>query len=164
MTTMLAWHGRAGLKAEVVARMKAHRAADDFIQGHYQIADTDSPLGYRGCALGCTLPKIEGGLPRTLLEEVELQYGIHRHVADLIEDIFEGVDEEDAGDFAVAVIKAIPVGADLSRIVERLDDFREYPEPAPFVHRSDEPFDGPYEARDWLLRELAAAPVPAVTR
>lgn len=152
MTTTLAWHNRPDLKAEVVARMRAHRAADAIIQGHYQFEDPDAPDGYQGCAIGCTLPKIEGGLVDHWWDRVHETYGIHRGIAALIDDIFEDLHYTDASNFAVAVIEAIPVGADLDGVIDKARDRQDDPD--------DEVFRTAQHARDWLLRELAAAPTP----
>lgn len=126
-----AWHSDPDLKARVVAKMKQHRAQDEFIQGDYQVdyASSDETATYKGCAIGCTLPYIsrEERARRSCTEgrpedfdwhqEIEKEYGIPKLVARLIDNIFEAQEGfEEAGDFAVAVIEAIPVGADLSGI------------------------------------------------
>jgi hypothetical protein len=124
---ILAWHGDPDLKARVVAKLKQHRALDEFIQGDYQVAyGPNGAATYKGCAIGCTLPYISREERRRRTgraedfdwhKEVEKEYGIPELVARLIDNIFEAQDDfEEAGDFAVAVIEAIPVGADLSGI------------------------------------------------
>jgi hypothetical protein len=124
-----AWHGDPELKARVVEKLKVHRAADALIQGVYQRIDPNVAAGYRGCAIGCTLDlqKSRDGFaePRPDNDddswhlEVERQYGIPRNVAGLIDDIFEELDQPEHADFAVDVIEAIPVGADLDGIWDR---------------------------------------------
>lgn len=116
---ILAWHSDPDLKDEVVARMKHHRAQDEFIRGQYQKWAPETASKYRGCALGCTLPYIKQRDARsiTFSKEVQKRYGISFLVADMIDNIFEGLPNvEAAADFAVAVIETIPVGADLSGI------------------------------------------------
>lgn len=111
-----AWHGDPELKAEVVARMLAHRAKDEIIRGVYQ--EKGAGDTYRGCLLGCTLPYLAAGA--TLLHwhaEVEQRYGIPECAARILEDVFEGREGfESAAAFAVSSILAIPVGADLSEL------------------------------------------------
>jgi len=128
MGKIIAWHGSAELKAEVLARLQAHREADDFVRGLYQTASTDSPLGYRGCALGCTLPLVTGDDRLQGLEagfwhyEIQRRYGIDIEVAGLIDEIFESLETvEESAQFAQDVAAAIPVGADLSEIGGRVD-------------------------------------------
>jgi hypothetical protein len=120
-----AWHGDPKLKDEVVARMLDHRAKDEIIQGVYQEkGDGDN---YRGCLLGCTLPYLKGG-DRIVewAEEVENHYGIPEQVALILEDMFEDQDSfEAAGDFAVASLLTIPVGADLSELARFRQDWLE---------------------------------------
>lgn len=159
-TPIRAWRNNPDLKAEVVARMRAHRAADEIVRGVYQLPDSDTASGYRGCALGCTLPLLDDETrnqydlyPSGPLwwARIETEYGIPAPVAELIDDTFESQDEfEEAAAFAVDVIEAIPVGADLDRIA---DDFH--------VAQMRDAED--YGAR-WLIEHLAAAPVPEAAR
>ena len=125
-----AWHGDPELKAEVLARMIAHREADEIIQGHYRIRHPEAASGYKGCLVGCTLPgEMENtesaawntGRPREgWHRRVELLYGIPVDVAYLLDNTFEEQDTfDDAAEFAVASIEAIPVGADLRELARR---------------------------------------------
>ena len=130
LTKTAAWHGDPALKDEVLTRLREHRAADAIIQGLYQQYDPGLAVQYRGCAIGCTLPLQEtnpvpgrhevAGPGAGWHAEVERLYGIPRPVAHLIDRIFEGLPTDEAGDFAVAVIEAVPVGADLSMVSSRL--------------------------------------------
>jgi hypothetical protein len=152
----IAWHGRPDLKAEVGARLRAHRVADEIVQGHYQ-RESNTPNGYVGCALGCTLPLYSAstrreyncatGFQHGWWKRIEDEYGIPARVAKLIDNTFEAQPTfEAAADFAVAVIDAVPVGADLDAIFDLwLDDEMEYAHPGP--------------AAAWLLEHLAAAPI-----
>jgi len=118
----LAWHSDPDLKTEVVARMKAHRADDSIIQGLYQQIDPDLASGYRGCLIGCTLPKRPADHDSGWHREVEALYGIPDSIGHLLDRIFENLPTEDGQHalFAVASIEAIPVGADLSLVASRL--------------------------------------------
>lgn len=128
-----AWHGSQELKDRIVARMKAHRKADDFIQGMYQEIFPDSALGYRGCAIGCALDKqpvrqlaghCECGMCPTEDNEpaagwhyeFEDQFGIPSDVAELIDNRYEELRAPAHAAFAVDALEAIPVGADLSGV------------------------------------------------
>jgi hypothetical protein len=156
--TPRAWHSNPALKAEVMERLRAHRAADSFIQGFYQLADPKHVTGYRGCALGCTLPKLsrkdfaalesrDDGRP--WWERIEREYGIPAEVAGLIDYIFEEQDSfVEAADFAVAVIEAVPVGAELDRIEDAWIDAQMYDAELGAAAR-------------WLIDALSNAPVPA---
>ena len=130
--TILAWHNDPALKAETVARMRAHAAADEFVQGTYATVDGDS-IWLRGCFHGClTVEKIavERGLPlrRAALwmqgesyhEHAERLWGIPRQLGQLLDSFFEELPSDYAGRWAVAVTEAIPVGADLSLVAARM--------------------------------------------
>jgi hypothetical protein len=136
-----AWHNNPQLKAETVARMEAHRAEDSIIHLVYQRSAPDLATGFRGCAVGCALPKVPslGGLR---CQECGLsacsgncngtgvdwhsrwaeELGVHAVVARAIDYTFEWIPWPDSSDFAVAVVKAIPVGADLRGVVRELRD------------------------------------------
>lgn len=142
---LLAWFGDPALKERVVLKMKEHRANDEFVRGTYQDFWDESgtffvypneegllPRGgkFMGCAIGCTLPPI----PQSKLQEegfswhkeVERQYGIKSDVAWFIDEFFEGLNDfEEAAQFAVDVIEAIPVGADLSEFSISMYDMRD---------------------------------------
>lgn len=118
-----AWHGSAELKAEVLSRMLAHRAEDSIVQGIYQELDPEVASGYRGCLIGCTLPKpagpqgdLFGGHWHTRVAEL---YGIPKHVAEILDTVFEDLEPSECPTFAVASIEAIPVGADLEQVTDR---------------------------------------------
>ena len=54
----LAWLGDPNLKEQVVLRMKEHRVEDSIVQGIYQRYAPEKATKYRGCLLGCTLPRV----------------------------------------------------------------------------------------------------------
>jgi hypothetical protein len=114
-TKPLAWLGDPGLKEEVVLRMKEHRAEDSIVQGHYQSYAPELASQYKGCLLGCTLPQM--GADVGWHYEVEKRYGIPVPVACLLEDLFENMEDfDEAAEFAVESIEAIPTGADLAAV------------------------------------------------
>ena len=50
---LLAYHGDPAIKAKYLARVRAHRKADELVQGTGW--RTDGPYGeVRGCVVGCT--------------------------------------------------------------------------------------------------------------
>lgn len=127
-----AWHGDPGLKEEVLLRLKRHRAQDAIAQGYYQLiaevsgdrALMEQAVAYKGCALGCMLP-LQAPTNRALNQiasrdwhrRIEDHFGIPKAVAEAIDNIFERQpDFETAGNFAVSVVEAVPVGADLREI------------------------------------------------
>ena len=119
---MTAWHNDPDLKADVLDRMRQHRADDEIVQGFYQRIDPTAASGYRGCLIGCTLPPlpdaakpVEGWHVR-----VEDEYGIPQTVGYLLDRTFEGLPYGQHAEFAVAAIDAIPVGADLSLVSSHL--------------------------------------------
>ena len=114
----LAWFGDPALKEEVVLRMKEHRAEDSIIQGEYQKFAPEMATQYKGCLLGCTLPlvQIAPGLQMRWQRRVAEAYGIPTGVAYLLENVFENLPFEEAANFAVESIEAIPVGADLTEV------------------------------------------------
>jgi hypothetical protein len=100
---MIAFHNDPAIKAALVAQLEAHYAADEIIKGTYW---EDG----KGCAVGCCVHSADHGL-------LETRYGIPKQIAHLMDEIFESLPNEQAKDFPLAVIKAIPVGADLSKVI-----------------------------------------------
>ncbi len=102
---LLAYHGDPAIKRKYLARMRAHRKADELCQG----VGFEHNGQTRGCAVGCTFDKydhargpIEIGVPEVLL-----------HLEDAI---FEGLSEDEALDWPEKFLAAIKPGADLSRM------------------------------------------------
>lgn len=136
-----AWFGDPDLKASVVEKLKQHRRLDEIVQGNYQSPREDQHGGgFTGCAIGCTLPQMytskitrEGNREWINPEDelmwkasgfhglIQKYYGIDWRVAGVIDHLFESQPSfQEAADFAVAVIEAIPVGADLSQVEGQL--------------------------------------------
>jgi hypothetical protein len=100
---MLAYHNDPKIKANLLAQLAAHRAADEIVRGH----------GYwtegRGCAVGCTVHSGNHA-------EYEPRYGIPQIIAWLEDCIFEGLPIELAKEWPQRFSKAIVPGADLSLV------------------------------------------------
>jgi hypothetical protein len=120
-----AWHGDPDLKALVGAKLKEHQAQDQFAFGEYQRWGTHGDnFVFKGCAIGCTLPKLKAQEWGQFLDEqgdfcwhvaVQEYYGIPIWVGAKIDYMFERASNlEDASNFAIDIFGAIPVGADLS--------------------------------------------------
>jgi hypothetical protein len=126
---LLAWHDSPGLKADAVARMKAHRAAGTFIHGSYLERDPELARGYRGCFNGCLTAEVlaaEQGVSVAELDlahlawwkEAERLFGIPAELAAELDTRFERLDMPEPADFAVTVTEAIQIGADLSSVLD----------------------------------------------
>jgi hypothetical protein len=160
--TVLAWHNDPALKAEALARMQAHRAADEFILGEYIEADPRATAGFKGCFHGCLtaerLAAEKGMTPaefaktrpwRAWHDEGERLWGIPAELGGLLDDTFEELDSVgDSAEFAVASVDAVAVGADLSGVVDR------YTEESPADDETDAMF---------VLRLLREAPIPGAS-
>jgi hypothetical protein len=104
---MQAFHNDPAIKAKFIARVEAHRVADELVQGYGYWQ------GGKGCALGCT---IESKEPRA---QYPIQLGIPVEIAALEDRIFEGLDAERSRAWPGEVLEAIAVGADLSLVWSR---------------------------------------------
>ncbi len=102
---LIAFHGNPKIKQRYVARVQRHQLHDQIVQGQYW-------ENGKGCAVGCTLHTSSGEHAR-----YETELGIPRVIAYLQDRIFEGLSNEEAKEFPLAFLKAIPVGADLSRVI-----------------------------------------------
>lgn len=105
---LLAYHGDPAIKERYLARVRAHRAADDIIRGTYGSAN-GSASGWRGCAVGCTIHGEDHAA-------YELELGIPEALAHLEDTLFERMPEERAPDWPLEFLESIPVGADLSLV------------------------------------------------
>src|ERR1700750_491921 len=79
---LLAYHGQQSIKDKYLARVRAHRAADELVQG----------IGWengKGCAVGCTLESYEH-------RRYPIELGIPLHLAHLEDALFERQTPEDA--------------------------------------------------------------------
>lgn len=144
--TVLSWRGDPQVKADAVATMKEHRAADRFAQGFYaQLAsvvrcEAPETTTWLGCFHGCLTTEalaaehhltpeeyIAGQVPFGVITppdywlEGERLWGIPEELGCMLDHVFEThVGLQEAGDWAVAVTEAIPVGVDLRPLTQRL--------------------------------------------
>ncbi len=120
---MKAFHGSSEIKDKYVARLKAHHAADEIMQG----------IGWengKGCAVGCTLNNHDhSAYPSEL--------GLPVWLARLQDRIFEGLPPKDAKDFAVAFLDSIPVGADVANVRWKLASLRHRRDRERFIGRKE---------------------------
>ena len=135
ITSIRAFHNDLQLRADAIARMRAHADADAIIGGAYIKVDPTAPGGYRGCFIGCIVAELDrtlyagifAGLPEY---ELELEGGWYAAAARLAglperwtrlaEGIFEALPADEGSEFAVALLEAVPVGADLDRVVDAM--------------------------------------------
>ena len=105
--TLIAYHGDPAIKDYYLARVRAHRAADELVAG----------VGWengKGCAVGCTLDSYaHSRYPKEL--------GIPQHLAFIQDSIFEALARtgEDHLAFPELFLSAIMPGADLSMVWPR---------------------------------------------
>ncbi len=102
---MKAFHGDPKVKEKYLARVKAHRKADEIVKGLYW---EDG----KGCAVGCT---IHGENHRAYEKEL----GIPIQIAHLQDWLFEHLPNGEAKGLPVDFLEAIPVGADLKLVLPR---------------------------------------------
>src|ERR1700744_573862 len=103
--TLISFHGDPEIKEKYLARLRAHRLADQIIQGA-------TGQNGKGCAVWCTLDKYAHA-------PYETELGIPRILARLEDRIFEGLSVEESKDFPINFLSAIPVGKDLSNIYKK---------------------------------------------
>lgn len=107
MPAIKAFLGDPKIKAKYVARVEAHAAADEIIQGKYW-------ENGKGCAVGCTVEQSDA--PH---EAMETELGIPRGLAHLEDVIFEGLTNGEAKAFPLRFLKALTPGADLSLVTAK---------------------------------------------
>jgi hypothetical protein len=103
---MKAFHGKLSVKKKYLARVKAHRLADQIVKGTYWAEG-------KGCAVGCT---VHSGKHASY----ETELGIPEWLARLEDALFEGMPDEDAQKWPETFLAAIPVGADLEPIKAKI--------------------------------------------
>ena len=99
---MIAFYGLDAVKEHVLARVRAHRAADEIIHGRYW-------YGGKGCAVGCTVHSANHAA-------YETELGIPLILARLEDGIFEGLPAPNDLVWPERFLAAIHVGADLHMI------------------------------------------------
>lgn len=131
---LLAFHGDPAIKEFYLARVRAHRAADDIVRGTYG-SPKGSKSGWRGCAVGCSVHSGDHSA-------YEREMGIPVAIAWMEDRLFERMPIEYAIDWPVEFLEVIPVGADLSLVIPKLllrgiQDVRQYADDAtlPVINR-----------------------------
>jgi hypothetical protein len=102
---MQAFHNDPAMKAFYLARVRAHRRADELIHGTYWARG-------KGCAVGCTIHGCDH-------RAYEHELGIPRILGHLEDGIFEGLPHPDDQAWPETFLDAIPVGSDLAGIWPR---------------------------------------------
>jgi hypothetical protein len=120
MEILQAFHGDKAIKSKYLARVAAHRKADELIRG---------ATGQNGrcCAVWCTLDAYDHS-------RYPIELGIPRELAHLEDRLFEGMPPAKAMVWPAEFLRAIPVGADLSDVwptfaIWLLKDVRKYARP-----------------------------------
>jgi hypothetical protein len=106
VATMVSWHGDPTLKAKYLARVEAHRLADQLIQG----------VGFeggKGCAVGCTFDNYDHS-------RGPIKIGVPEWLMRLEDVIFEGLPKGAAMLWPTQFLEAIPVGTNLEPVRWRL--------------------------------------------
>lgn len=102
MTKLVAFHNDEKVKEKYVARVRAHKVADEIIKGIYW-------QNGKGCAVGCTIHSNNHA-------DYETELGIPRILARLEDGIFENLPNERAKEWPEQFLDAVPVGADLCSV------------------------------------------------
>src|SRR5262245_15041119 len=102
-----AFHNDPAIREKYIARVEAHRAADEIVQGLYTQHYGEGKL--RGCAVGCT---IHGNDHRAY----ETEIGIPEWLALTEDRLFERMPIENAKLWPGRFLNAIPLGADLRSV------------------------------------------------
>lgn len=103
---LIAFHGKREIKDKYLARVRAHRKADQLVQGVYWEQG-------KGCGVGCTIHS-------DLHAKYERLLGIPEELALMEDVIFERLPLEEAVNWPVQFLAAIRVGADLTEVPAQL--------------------------------------------
>lgn len=115
---MLAWNNSAAVKEAALERLREHRRLDQLRPGTYWVAPRGLKSGH-GCYLGC-LTQQPGAVEA--YEDMQVQFGIPGGVTNILERVFEDFSPAHCCWWAIESAKAIPVGADLVKIIRKLED------------------------------------------
>lgn len=105
-TPLLSFHGEQIIKDMYLTRLKGHYEADEIIKGTYWQHG-------KGCAVGCTIHS-------NLHRNYETQLGIPYILAYIQDSLFELMTNEQAKEFPVKFLEAIPVGVNLKNVWVKL--------------------------------------------
>ena len=103
-TKLKAFHGQQEVKDEYIARIKKHQKLDNLVQ-NYGYWD-----GGRGCAVGCTLE-----VNADPHEQYPIELGLPIWLAHMEDHLFETLPLEDAKQWPLQFLEAIPVGAEVGQ-------------------------------------------------
>lgn len=115
MGALTSYHGNPYIKRKYVSRMSNHIKADELVRG----VGWESNGVTRGCAVGCTLNAYDHAA-------FETELGIPEWAARLLDHLHENTSEDYLykGDkLALAFLKAIKPGSDLSRVDHQIHIF-----------------------------------------
>ena len=106
---MKAFHNDSALKEQISAQLQAHYDADEIVKDVYW-------ENGKGGAVGCTIHS-------TNHKDYKTELGIPAYLAWIEDDIFGGLPYHLAKEWPLRFIRAIPVGADLSKVWPKLAVF-----------------------------------------
>ena len=106
---MLTFENDSSQKKIILEQLQTHYDADEIVKGHYWQAG-------KGCAVGCILHSSNHS-------EFEERFNIPEWFARLIDEIFEGLPNEEAKEFPINVWKAIPEGKNLDKVRWKFNSF-----------------------------------------
>ena len=109
-TKMKTYHNDPSIKSKYIARVKAHRLADELIQ------ETGWENG-KGCAVGCTLENYDHS-------RYPIELGMVEGLARLEDHIFEALAPADAMNWPEQFLSAMPEGIDEQTQMILLDQFQ----------------------------------------
>jgi hypothetical protein len=106
MQDLVSFHGDLAVEIKYLDRVKAHREADNLIQGR----------GWengKGCAIGCTLEDYDHS-------RYPIELGLPEWLARLEDTIFEGLPKAHAMTWPQRFLEAIPVGVNVESVRHQL--------------------------------------------
>jgi len=113
MEQLSAFHGDQKIKDFYIDRIRQHREADQLVRGTSVRGTSWDSTTNTGCGIGCTLNAYDH-------QAYETELGIPELIAHLEDSIFEGLPEADAMEWPGKFLKAIPIGADLTKIIPQI--------------------------------------------
>jgi hypothetical protein len=108
-TQIIAYHGDPKIKAKYLRRLRAHRRADEIVQG----VGWETNGTTKGCAVGCTLNAYDHSL-------YPIELGLPEWLALLEDSIFEGLQKDDALKWPTQFLSAIRPGANTQKAYHRI--------------------------------------------
>jgi hypothetical protein len=136
---MLAFHNDPAIKENYLARVRAHRLADEIVQGRGYWRDG------RGCAVGCTIHGDDH-------DAYERELGIPAHLAHLEDRIFENLPVHLSWEWPEMFLSAIRPGADLAKVWPQFAAWLLNDPTDGVINFVDEKFVGATQVRDAIKR------------